>query len=45
MPFKVTHNADVKAAWYLINKGGGCKTKNFFVTYAVATGIVSHLFR
>jgi hypothetical protein len=30
MPFKVTHNADMKAAWYLSNKGGGCKTKNFF---------------
>jgi hypothetical protein len=29
MPFKVTHNADMKAAWYLSNKGGGCKTKTF----------------
>jgi hypothetical protein len=43
MPLKVTHNADMKAAWYLSNKGGGCKT-NFFVIYAAATGIVSHHF-
>jgi hypothetical protein len=30
MPFNVTHAADMKAAWYLSNKGGGCKTKTFF---------------
>jgi hypothetical protein len=43
LPFKVTHSADMKAAWYLSNKGGGCKVK-FLITYAVATGIVSHFF-
>jgi hypothetical protein len=31
-PFSVTHNSDMKAAWYLSNKGGGCKTKHFFCT-------------
>jgi len=30
MPFEVSHTTDMKAAWYLSNKGGGCKTKNFF---------------
>ena len=30
MPFTVTHTTDMKAAWYLPNKGGGCKTKTFF---------------
>ncbi len=29
-PFHVTHTADMKAAWVLSSKGGGCKTKNFF---------------
>jgi hypothetical protein len=30
MPFLVTHTTDMKATWYLSNKGGGCKTKTFF---------------
>ncbi len=29
-PFKLTHNVDMKAAWYLSGKGGGCKTKTYF---------------
>jgi hypothetical protein len=29
MPFCVTHNTDLKAAWYLSNRGGGCKNKLF----------------
>jgi hypothetical protein len=30
MPFTLTHKADMKAAWYLTNKEGGCKTKTYF---------------
>ena len=30
-PFKVTHNSDMKAAWYLSNRGSGCKTTHFFL--------------
>jgi hypothetical protein len=37
MPFNVTHNSDMKAAWYLTNKGGGCKTKHFFCTLCSCT--------
>jgi hypothetical protein len=29
-PFSVTHNTDLKAAWYLSDRGGGCKNKTFF---------------
>jgi len=37
MPFKVTHTTDMKAAWYLSNKGGGCKNKNFFCHLCTCT--------
>jgi len=30
MPFHVTHNSDLEAAWHLSNKGGGCKLTKFF---------------
>jgi len=30
MPFSVAHTTDMKATWYLYNRGGGCKTKTFF---------------
>ena len=30
MPFNVSHTTDLKAAWYLSNRGGGCKTKTHF---------------
>ena len=36
-PFKVTHNSDMKAAWYLSNRGGGCKTTHFFCTLCSCT--------
>jgi hypothetical protein len=29
-PFNITHNSDMKAAWYLSNRGGGGKSTNFF---------------
>ncbi len=29
MPFNLTHTTDLKAAWYLSNRGGGCKNKFF----------------
>jgi hypothetical protein len=29
-PFNVVHNSDMKAAWYLSGRGGGCKSTNFF---------------
>lgn len=29
-PFQVTHTTDMKAAWYLSKKGGGCKSKTLF---------------
>jgi hypothetical protein len=28
-PFILTHNSDMKAAWYLSNRGGRCKTTEF----------------
>ena len=36
-PFNVTHNSDMKAAWYLSNRGGGCKTTTFFCTLCPCT--------
>jgi hypothetical protein len=30
MPFTVAYNNDLKATWYLSNKGGGCKNKTHF---------------
>ena len=36
-PFNVTHNSDMKAAWYLSNRGGGCKSTNFFCTLCSCT--------
>ena len=30
MPFNVTHTPDMKGAWFLSNRGGGCKNKNYF---------------
>ncbi len=32
-PFFLTHTCDLKASWYLSNRGGGCKTKDFFCTF------------
>jgi hypothetical protein len=32
MPFNLMHTTDLKAAWYLSNRGGGCKNKNFFLS-------------
>jgi hypothetical protein len=29
-PFDVVHYSDLKTAWYLTNKGGGCKSTHFF---------------
>lgn len=37
LPFKLTHNTDMKAAWILSSKGGGCKTKEFFCTLCPCT--------
>jgi hypothetical protein len=31
-PFILTHTCDLKASWYLSNRGGGCKTKKFLCT-------------
>ncbi len=31
-PFQVLHNSDLKAAWYLSDRGGGCKTTKYFCT-------------
>jgi hypothetical protein len=36
-PFNLTHNSDMKAAWYLSNRGGGCKTTEFFCTICSCT--------
>jgi len=36
LPFVVTHTTDLKASWYLSNRGGGCKNKNFFCTFCQA---------
>ncbi len=36
-PFKVTHCADLKGSWYLSNRGGGCKNKEFFCTLCTCT--------
>jgi hypothetical protein len=36
-PFNLTHNSDMKAAWYLSNRGGGCKTTEFFCTLCSCT--------
>jgi hypothetical protein len=43
MPFNLMHTTDLKAAWYLSNRGGGCKNKNFFVTCAIV--LDTHLLR
>jgi hypothetical protein len=32
-PFNVVHNSDQKAAWYLSNRGGGCKSTFFFCLF------------
>lgn len=37
LPFIVTHTTDLKAQWYLSNRGGGCKNKNFFCTFCPCT--------
>jgi hypothetical protein len=36
-PFNLTHNSDMKAAWYLSNRGGGCKTTEVFCTVCSCT--------
>jgi hypothetical protein len=36
-PFTVTHSSDMKAAWYLSNQGGSCKTTEFFCTLCSCT--------
>ena len=36
-PFTVTHTTDLKASWYLSNRGGGCKNKNHFCTFCPCT--------
>jgi hypothetical protein len=30
MPFNVTHTPDLKGAWFLSRRGGGCKNKKYF---------------
>jgi hypothetical protein len=32
-PFHVMHTTDLKASWYLSNRGGGCKNKKYFCTF------------
>ncbi len=29
-PFTITHTPDMKGAWFLTNRGGGCKNKSIF---------------
>jgi hypothetical protein len=36
-PFNLTHNSDMKAAWYLSNRGGGGKSAEFFCTLCSCT--------
>jgi hypothetical protein len=36
-PFTVTHTTDMKAAWYLSNRGGGCKNKTNFCHLCTCT--------
>ncbi len=33
LPFTITHTTDLKASWYLSNRGGGGKNKNYFCTF------------
>jgi len=37
MPFTVTHTTDLKAAWFLSNRGGGCKNKTHFCHLCACT--------
>jgi hypothetical protein len=37
MPFTVTHTPDLKGAWFLSNRGGGCKNKTFFCHLCACT--------
>jgi hypothetical protein len=37
MPFTITHTPDLKGAWFLTNRGGGCKNKNFFCHLCTCT--------
>jgi hypothetical protein len=37
LPFYVAHTTDLKASWYLSNRGGGCKNKNYFCTFCPCT--------
>jgi hypothetical protein len=37
MPFTITHTPDLKGAWFLSNRGGGCKNKNFFCHICACT--------
>jgi hypothetical protein len=37
LPFHVAHTTDLKASWYLSNRGGGCKNKNYFCTFCPCT--------
>jgi hypothetical protein len=36
-PFHITHTTDLKASWYLSNRGGGCKNKEYFCTFCPCT--------
>jgi hypothetical protein len=37
MPFTLTHTTDLKAAWFLSNRGGGCKNKTHFCHLCACT--------
>jgi hypothetical protein len=37
MPFTVTHTTDLKAAWFLSNRGGSCKNKTHFCHLCACT--------
>jgi hypothetical protein len=44
MPFSVTHTTDMKAAWYLSNKGGGCKKINLFLSFMFMHKKFTHVY-
>jgi hypothetical protein len=37
LPFQVTHTTDLKAAWFLSSRGGGCKNKTHFCHLCTCT--------
>ncbi len=39
MPFQMVYTHDLKATWYLTNKGGGCKNKTHFCHLCACTKV------